>query len=79
MVQEPLERVFSTADRAKDAVVAWTTLVASSPETALHRLPLVDGARRAALVSLSRVPLAAAISALLVTFGVLIVVVVLRT
>ena len=78
LVQEPLERVFSTADQAKDSVVAWTTLAASSPETALHRLPLGDGVRRAALAGLSRPPLAAAIGALLLTFGVLIVVVVLR-
>ena len=79
LVQEPLERIFSTADRAKDAVVAWTTLVASSPETALHRLPLADGVSRVALLSLSRPPLAAAIGALLLTFGIVIVVVVLRT
>ena len=79
LVQEPLERVFFTAEQAVDAVVAWTTLAASSPETALHRLPLGDGMRRAALVALSRPPLAAAIGALLLTFGVLIVVVVLRT
>ena len=79
LVQEPLERIFFTADRAKDAVVAWTTLAASSPETALRRMPLGDGVRRAALVVLGRPPLAAAIGALLLTFGVLIVVVVLRT
>ena len=79
LIQEPLERIFSAADRAKDAVVAWTTLVASSPETALHRLPLADGVSRMALLSLSRPPLAAAIGALLLTFGVVIVVVVLRT
>ena len=79
LVQEPLERIFFTAERAKDAVVAWTTLAASSPETALHRLPLGDGLRRTALVALNRPPLAAAIVALLLTFGVLILVVVLRT
>ena len=78
VVQEPLERVFSTAEQAKDSVVVWTTLAASSPETALHRLPLGGGVRRAALAALSRPPLAAAIGALLLTFGVLIVVVVLR-
>ena len=78
LVQEPLERVFSAAERAKDAVVAWSTLAASSPETALQRLPLRDGVREAALVALSRQPLAAAIGALMLTFGVLIVVVVLR-
>ena len=79
LVQEPLERIFSTAERAKDAVVAWTTLAASSPETALDQLPLGGGVRRAALVALSRPPLATAIGALLLTFGVLIVVIVLRT
>ncbi len=79
LVQEPLERAFFTAERAKDAVVAWTTLAASSPETALHRLPLGDGVRRAALAALGRPPLAAAIGAMLLTFGVLIVFVVLRT
>ena len=78
LMQEPLERVFFTAEQAKDSVVAWTTLAASSPETALHRLPLGGGVRRAALAALSRPPLAAAIGALLLTFGVLIVVVVLR-
>ena len=77
LIQEPLERVFVTAERAKDAVVAWTTLAASSPEMALHRLPLGDGLRRAALVALRRPPLAAAIGALLLTFGALIVFVVL--
>ena len=77
-VQEPLERIFFTAERAKDAAVAWTTLAASSPETALYRLPLGVATRRAALAALSRPPLAAAIGALLLTFGVLIVVVVLR-
>ena len=77
LVQEPLERIFSTAERAKDAIVAWTTLAASSPETALQRLPLGDGVRKAAIVTLSRPPLAAAIGALLITFAVLIVVVVL--
>ena len=78
MVQEPLERIFSAAERAKDAVVAWTTLAASSPEAALKRLPLRDGVQGAALVALSRPSLAVAIGALLLTFGVLIVVVVLR-
>ena len=75
LVQEPLERIFYAADRAKDAVVGWTTLAAAAPETALQRLPLPDGIRRAALAS---PPLAAAIGALLLTFGALIVVVVLR-
>ena len=79
LVQEPLERIFSTAERAQDAVVVWATQAVSSPETALHRLPLGDGVRRAALVALKRPPLAAAIGALLLTFGVLIVVVVTRT
>ena len=78
LVQEPLERIFFTAERAKDGVAAWTTLAASSPETALHRLPLGDELRSAALGALRRPPLAAAIGALLLTFGVLIVVVVLR-
>ena len=78
LFQEPLERIFFTADRAKDAVVAWTTLAASSPETALYRLPLGNGVRRAAVAALSRPPLAAAIGALLLTFGLLIVIVVLR-
>ncbi len=79
LVQEPLERIFAAAERAKDGVVAWTTLAASSPETALYRLPLGDGVRRAALVALTRPPLAAAVGALLLTFGVLIVFIVLRT
>ena len=78
LVQEPLERIFSTAEQAKDAVVAWTTLAASSPETALKRLPLRDSVQGAALVALSRPSLAVAIGALLLTFGVLIVVLVLR-
>ena len=78
LLQDPLERIFFTAERAKDAVVAWTTLAASSPETALHRLPLGNELRRAALATLGRPPLAAAIGALLLTLGVLIVVVVLR-
>ncbi len=78
LVQEPLERIFTAAEQAKDAVVAWTTLAASSPETALKRLPLRDGVRGALLVALGRQSLAAAIGALMLTFGVLIVVVVLR-
>ena len=78
LVQEPLERIFSAAEQVKDMVVAWATLAASSPETALHRLPLGEGTRKAALLALSRPPLSAGIGALLLTLGVLIVVVVLR-
>ena len=61
LLQEPLERALSAAERAGAAVAAYAGRLAVSPEEALSG---------ASIARLSRPPLAVALGAVLLTFGV---------
>ena len=64
LLQEPLERALSAVERAGDALAAFAGRVAVSPEETLSGV---------SIARLGRPPLAAAIGAVLLTFGVVLV------